>query len=300
GARATAAYLLAVRGATQEMLVQHFETLAGYPAMPAHAGPPPPVPSYLEHTPPLDLGVAELVTPRGAGLPGYLPAGFPMQPVYGGEVRLVIWREGDCPGETCRLQAIVHTTQAIAASAGADYSPELVGQIMLATQGYGGHAPPGSGDRLRGAIFDVANPAGNVVGVVGVSASLDTTLFNQFVRQGDTRPVRLHNRLDVTGLISSATGLTLNTSVTPGDACPFEGAYATSARQALAMCMTGVWFELVQYVVTGQLNDLPDGSVLPVVDCPVNMQPFLRLGLHAVDVTMRGADVDVRGSLQGS
>jgi len=88
GARATAAYLLAVRGATQEMLVQHFETLAGYPAMPAHAGPPPPVPSYLEHTPPLDLGVAELVTPRGAGLPGYLPAGFPTQPVYGGEVRV--------------------------------------------------------------------------------------------------------------------------------------------------------------------------------------------------------------------
>lgn len=300
GAKATASYLLAMRGAAQEMLVQNFDTLAGYPAVPEYAGATPPVPAYLQAALPLNLGVAELMSPRAAGLPGYLPAGFPARPVYGGEARLAVWREGDCPGASCMLHAIVYTTQAIATEAGIDYSPELVGQIMLATQGYGGHAPPGAPERLRGAIFDVANPVGSVVGVVGVSASLDTTLFNQFVRHGETRAVRLRNRLDVAGMISSATGLALDTAVTPGDACASEGAYATSARQTLSMCLTGVWFELVRYVVTGQASDLADGAPLPAVSCPANMQPFLRLGLQALDVTMSGPDVDVQGVLQGS
>lgn len=299
GAQATARYLLAMRGATQEMLVQHFDALAGYPEPPEGYGPAAPMPAYLAQPMPLSLGVAELALPRADGQPGYLPAGFPTRPVYGGEVRVRIWREGTCPGEHCRLQAIVHTTAAVAADGG-HYSPELVGQIIMASEGYGGHAPPNAPQRLRGAVFDVDNPMGGVAGIVGVAASLDTTLFNQFVRHGDTRPVWLQNRLHVQGAIASSTGLALQTAVTPGDACSSEGLYATSVRQSLAMCLTGIWFELARYVVTGQQNDLAHGAVLPAPACPGGMQPFIRVGLQGVDITATGADIDVRGILAGS
>lgn len=299
GAQATARYLLALRGATQEMLVQHFDRLAGYPEPPEGYGHATPLPAYLAHPMPLDLGVADLVLPRADGEPGYLPADFPARPVYGGDARVRVWREGECPGEHCRLQAIVHTTAAVGADA-TGYSPELVGQIIMASEGYGGHAPPNAPQRLRGAVFDVANPMGDEVGIVGVAATLDTTLFHQFVRHGDTRPVLLRNRLHVEGTIASGGGLVLQTTVIPGDACMSEGLYATSVRQSLAMCLTGVWFELARYVVTGQQSDLAHGAVLPAPDCPGGMQPFMRAGLQSVDVTASGADIDVRGILAGS
>ncbi len=302
GARATARYLLAVKGATQEMMVEHFDSLAGYPAPPAGSpgavgGSPP---SWLVQAMPLELTVAQLKAPRAAGEPGYLAADFPDRPVYGDQLRIRLWRDGSCPGSACKLQAVVHTTAPVRASADVAYSPELIGEIMLATEGYGGHAPPGAAQRLRGAIFDVPNPLGNTAGVVAVSASLDTTLFHQFVRQGDTRPVWLQNRLDVAGVLASATGLLLEAAVSPGAACSQEGLYATTARQSLAMCMTGVWFELTRYVVTGVAADLPHGAALPQPACQGGMQPFVRVALQGLDVTLSGADIEVRGALSGS
>lgn len=299
GAQATARYLLTMRGATHEMLVQHFDKLAGYPDPPEGYGASVALPAYLDQPLPLDLGVAELVSARGEGQPGYLPADFPLRPVYGGEARVRIWREGDCPGEHCRLEAVVHTTEPISAD-GAEHSPELIGQVIMASDGYGGHAPSNAPQRLRGAVFDVANPMGELAGVVGVTAALDTTLFHQFVRQGDTRPIWLRNRLHVAGTIASASGLALQTEVTPGDACLLDGLYASSVRQSLVMCLTGVWFELARYVVTGQRHDLQHGAVLPEPECPGGMQAFMRVGLQSLDVDVPGADIQIRGVLAGS
>lgn len=299
GARATARYLLSVKGAVQAMTVEHFDHLAGYPPPPGVTAPPA-APDWLFGPMPLDVGIAQLRQPRADGQPGYLPAHFPETPVYGDAVRVRIWREGSCPGESCRLQAIVHTLAPVRASGELAYSPELVGQVLMATEGYGGHAPPGSPGYIRGAIFNVPNPAGEVAGIVAVSASLDTTLFHQFVRQGDTRQVWLQNTLDVAGAMSTATGLMLNTAVQAGAPCTQEGMYASTARQSLAMCMTGVWFELTRYVVTGMAGDLVSGETLVPPQCQGSMQPFVRVALQSLDVTLDGDSIDVRGRVSGS
>src|SRR5690606_9668721 len=106
----------------------------------------------------------------------------------------------------------------------------------------------GAPQRIRGAVFNVPNPVGAVPGIVAVSAALDTTMFHQFVRQGDTRAVWLQNSLDVAGPLTSRTGLVLETGVTPGAACDRDGMYAASSRQTLAVCLSRVWFELHRYV----------------------------------------------------
>lgn len=300
GAQATARYLLSVKGAVQAMTVEHFDHLAGYPPPPAGVGPQPVTPVWLLGTMPLDVGIAQLRQPRADGRPGFLSADFPDAPVYGEEVRVRLWREGACPGESCRLQAIVHTMAPVRASEDLDYSPELVGQVVMASEGYGGHASPGAPGYIRGAIFNVPNPVGEMVGIVAVSASLDTTLFHQFVRQGDTRQVWLQNTLDVADAISTSTGLTLNTAVQAGASCNREGMYASTATQSLAMCMTGVWFELTRYVVTGMAGDLVSGAALAPPQCQGSMQPFVRVALQGLDVTLDGSSIDVRGRVSGS
>lgn len=299
GARATARYLLAVKGAGQAMMVEHFDRLAGYPLPPEseeHAG----LPAWLGQPMPLSLSVAQLRQARPDGRPGYLPADFPESPAYGEQVRLRVWREGTCPGESCRLQAIVHTTAPVRAGTGVAYSPELVGEVMLGSDGYGGHSPPGAPGYIRGAVFNVPNPAGSVAGIVAVSASLDTTMFHQFVRQGDTRRVWLQNTLDVVGAVSTTTGLRLDTAVRSGEPCAGEGMYASTASQSLAVCMTGVWFELTRYVVTGIAADLASGAVLAIPHCQGSMQPFVRVALQSVDVMLDGSDIDIRGRVSGS
>nr|MBF0684794.1 prepilin-type N-terminal cleavage/methylation domain-containing protein [Pseudomonas sp.] len=299
GARATARYLLSVKGAVQAMMVEHFDHLAGYP--PPFGGTPSPAPpAWLAAAMPLDLSIAQLRQPRADGQPGYLSADFPDHPVYGEQASVRLWREGACPGEACRLQAIVHTTAPVRAADELAYSPELVGEVMMASEGFGGHSPPGAPGYIRGAIFNVPNPVGEAVGIVAVSASLDTTMFHQFVRQGDTRQVWLQNSLDVVGAVSTATGMVLNTVVEPGASCAHEGMYASTARQSLAMCMTGVWFELTRYVVTGMTADLISGAQLTPPHCQGSMQPFVRVALQSVDVTLDGSRIDVKGRVSGS
>lgn len=293
GARATASYMLTVRGAVQKLLVQYFDylTLEDETVTP---------PTYLTRPMPLDIGVADLTAPAGPGVSGFLEPGFPQRPPYGGEVRIRIWRDGACPGHDCQIRALVHTSEPMRATGEEGHRPDLVGTFMLAAQGYGGHAPPNNPERIRGAVFDAPNPAGAVPGIVAVSASLDATMFHQFVRHGETRPVHLRNALEVSGTVTTRSGLHLATGVAPGDSCPVEGVYAQTASQLLAVCQTGVWFELTRYVVQGVAGDLRNGAALPLPSCPEGVQGFLQLGLQVVDVTLDGGDIDVRGTLRGT
>lgn len=294
-AEATAAYLMTLRGATQAMMVHYFEPLLGFPA----PDPSRELPAVLAGAWPKTLSVGDLQQAEPAGGGAFLPAGFPQRPPLGAGVQVHVMREGSCPGQTCRLRALVHTTDALRAT-GLDHSPELVGAFMLATQGYGAHAPGHAPERLRGALLDVANPAGPVAGVVAVTADLEATHFHQFVRQGDSRPIRLQNTLDVEGQLSTSSGLRLNTAVQPGAACSLPQAYARSQSGALATCLSGVWFELQRYVVQGWQADLGEGDALPQPQCPSPLQSFLRLVMQRSAIDVGGHDIDVRGRLSGS
>ncbi|GAA5233806.1 hypothetical protein FOZ76_07050 [Verticiella sediminum] len=289
GAQSTGRLLLVARGALQRLMVEHYDWLLGYEG----AAEPP---DWLAQPLPLDVDAAPLLQAEDA----VLEAGEPRRPAYGASLRIRLWREHECPGPACRLRALVYTAEPVRAEAALDYSPELVGAIMLSTDGYGGHAPPGVPERLRGALFDAANPVGAVAGIVAVSADLDATPFHQFVRHGDDRPVRLRNRLEVDGLLVAGSGVQLPTGVEPGAACPGEGVYARSARGALAVCTVGVWFEIGRYVVQGEAGGLRSGEPVPEPSCPPGTTPFTRLGLQALDHRIAGGDIDVRGDLRGT
>ncbi len=295
-ARITAAVFLTVRGAVQATLVRHFDALAGYP--PA-AVPRPAPPDYLQGPPPWDFAAHQLQRTDPDGATATLPAAVVVTPPLGGDVRVRIDRVGSCPGTDCRLQAFVYGSGPLRQTDAAEYSAAMVGAFMLASQGYGGHAPPDNADRLRGALFDVANPLGAVTGVVAVAADLEATTFHQFVRQGDRREVWLQNALHVEGEIDTATGLRWHTAVTPGDGCTPDGRYARTSRNTLGVCLTGIWFELDRYVVQGRQGGLADGDAVPQPSCPGGTQPFMELALEDVDVALRGADIDVRGQVSG-
>lgn len=298
-AEATAAYLMSLRGATQAMMVHYFEPLLGFPA----PDPSRELPAVLAGAWPKLLSVGDLLlagpVSAVAGAGAYLPTGFPQRPPLGAEAQIRLTREGSCPGETCRLQALVHTTEPLRAT-GLDHSPELVGAFMLATRGYGAHAPAHAPERLRGALLDVPNPVGPVAGVVAVTADLEASHFHQFVRQGDSRAIRLQNTLDVEGQLSTSSGLRLNTAVQPGAACSLAHTYARSQSGVLATCLSGVWFELQRYVVQGWQAELGEGDALPQPQCPSPLQPFTRLVMQRSVIEVGGHDIDVRGQLSGS
>lgn len=294
GAEATANYLMMVRGATQALMVHYFEPLLGYAA-----GPAPALPVFLQGAWPQQFGVAELQQALADGEPGFLAPGFPAVPPLGEAVRVRLWREGTCPGSGCRLLAVVHTVAPLR-SGQADYSPALVGALMLATAGFGAHAPPNAPERLRGALLDIVNPMGPVVGIVAVNASLEATHFHQFVRQGDARPIWLQNRLSVQGEVATATGLTLDTEVAVGGPCNLPRGYARTASGTLASCLSGAWFELDRYVVQGMTAALREGDIVPAAQCPPPAQPFVHLALMQLDVQVSGSQIQVQGNVTGA
>ncbi len=296
-ARATGALFLTVRGAVQAALVRHFDALAGYPSP---AVPRAELPVHFQGEPPWDFSAQRLQIADPDGVAATLPAAVQVGSTLAGEVRIRVERIGSCPGEDCQLRAIVYGSEPLRQTGASGHSAVLVGSFMLATQGYGGHAPPGHPERVRGALFDVANPLGAVPGMVAVTADLETTPFHQFVRQGDRREVWLQNALHVEGEIDTATGLSWNTAVVPGDICSSDGRYARTARGTLGVCLTGIWFELDRYVVQGRQGNLADGDPVPQPSCPGGTQAFVEVALQDVDVALRGADIDVRGQVSGS
>lgn len=298
-AMATGRYLLTVRGAVQALTSEHFGQLTGVPVA-AGAADEVPLPAWLVAGPVVDVAASLLREPRAPGQAGFLAAGFPANPPLGGEARIRIAQVGTCPGADCRLESLVYTRDPIRTPGQTGYDASLLGQVMLATEGYGGNAREPEPGRLRGPLFDQPNPQGAVPGIAAVTASLEATLFNQFVRQGDTRPVWLRNTLSVAGEVQTEAGLVLATAVVPGSACAVERAYASSAHHTLAVCRGGLWFELTRYVVTWRAAALADGAQIPAPACPVGASAFVQVALRDVDVDMRGADVQVRGALNGT
>lgn len=297
-ATATGRYLLAVRGAVHAALADHWLVMRDEPALPDAL----PAPAWLTGMWPLDITVANLKQPKAPGVAGYLPANHPDRPPLGDDVRVRLTRTGTCPPDpasSCDIEAVVYTTAPMRSSTRWAFNPDLVAEVMMATEGYGGHARGTEPDRLRGPIFNVENPVGAVTGIVGVSASLETTLWHQFVRQGDTRHIQLRNALTVAGEITTQTGLLLDTAIAPGDSCTMDGAYASTTRHTLATCRGNVWFDLGQYVVTYQGSRLASGASVPQPSCPTGV-PFATVALSNTHIVATPPDLNMQGVVTGN
>ncbi len=300
-ARATAQYLLSVREGVVAALIRHEAAFSLTDVSSA--------PSGIYETPPswagftgdsISISVKDL---KDAQL---LSATFPETPPLGRSVVIRFLREpGTCPGIGCQVEAFVYTCWPLAkpgvqtvvdpttcpAAPSARFSANLVGAAIEQTKGLGGSnaADPTLvvGTLINKTAVQLGIPAGSP-GHLVVAASLNTTPFGQFLRQGEIRPAYLN------------TGLVLNNKVVPNSTCGPEGMFASSAAGTLAQCKSGQWFELASYVVTSAQSLANGAQVVPPV-CPgPAMEPFTYASIETLDVTMTGTDVNVRGSQNGT
>ncbi|OVZ54350.1 hypothetical protein CDO44_26780 [Pigmentiphaga sp. NML080357] len=189
-AQATGTYLLTVKGAMDGYLVQHYDALArGHDI----------------------AGVATPLAPTLGELraAGFLQAAFPDRTPFNQAVAVRIERSGVCPGTGCRMDALVHTTTPLKTPSSPEPNADLMAQVVMASGGFGGAAYVNQPSVVRGATYAVANPLGATAGIVGALASLDTTMFQQFVRMRDTRNPDLQGGLDVQGAVRLHDSLTL-------------------------------------------------------------------------------------------
>lgn len=310
----TGTYMKTVRGAVIKGLGTYEAALGLVDTSKAPAGLYPTPPAWAVFS-----GEEQTVQVRDLKQSGLLPNDFPERSPLGRSVYIKLLRPaGTCPGIGCEIRGFVVTcwpistplerkafdsTTCPAAPANLEYSERLIGGVIASADGFGGTNVMDS-TKVRGTLMDVPEtvlgiPAGSG-GHVVVAASLNATSFNQFVRQGDVRPIFLNNTLQVAGSISTDTGLLLNTKVESKQPCDREGMYSTSLLGNLAQCRGGQWFELTSYVVTS-MQSLANGAPVPAPICPGgNATAFMYASLEKTDVTMTGTDVNVRGTQNGT
>lgn len=312
GAEATGRYLISVRSALISALSTYDAAITQVDTSAAPPGVYPDPPAWAVFS-----GTLQTVSVKDLKDSGLLSSSFPDTPPLGRSVHAAILRSGVCPGDTCKVEAYVYTcwpisdsqsagainnTTCPAAPAGGDYDPSMVGVVMGATDGYGGtnYLAPAT---MRGPLYSVPTTSlglpANSPGIVAVLASLDGTMFNQFVRQGDTRHIYLKDNLTVSKKVSAGDGLLLPTNSVVGQVCTGEGTYGTSTRSSFVVCTGGRWFELNNHILLSS-KSMANGETVTPTSCPgANMEPFSYASLQNTDVTMTGSDIAITGTLAG-
>lgn len=235
-ARAAGVWMLELKRGLDNMLRQHFDSLAeGVPALDPNG-----VPLY-----------ADLLAPRLAELKahGHLPAGFPDTGAMGAGVAIRVLRDARCPGAGCRLDALAYGTEPVLAAGGT--APDLmrIGAAIEAAGGYGGSA---SAARVRGANFDFANPPAPGMpalppGTLVVWAGFGTADYDLYVRRHDPRDPELRGPLSVAGDLSSQGRLQIGEylavggTAVAGTACSGTGLFARATAGGLLECRGGRW-----------------------------------------------------------
>jgi len=310
-AEATGRYLLRLRGALINLQIKHEAWLHAIDVATAPPGtyPTPPPWSWQasDNAQVLRGTVQDLIDDR------LLPDDMPRFTPLGEHARFVLVRQGTCPGADCQVQAFAYTCHPISRQASSrsaacstptgmrtQVAPALLGKVMFATDGYGGHDITPQ-QRVRGKLFEARRTwfaFSSQTGHAVVTASLDTTPFAQFLRQGDTRPVVLRNQLSVDGLIQTNTGLLFTQTVADGAPCQPEGMMGSTGI-TLAVCLNGQWAALSNHLVAGVIQNLSHDAYVPPPVCPAPTMPWRHVAITATDVTVSGGDLDVQGTTSG-
>ncbi|WOF81541.1 hypothetical protein P5704_026960 (plasmid) [Pseudomonas sp. FeN3W] len=312
-AESTGKYMLSVRGATLSAISAHIDALQknDVSGLPLGTLPEPPSWAVFE-------GDSTVISVRDLKNAGFLRSDFPDAPPLGRSVHISLQRsDAACPGLHCSVDAYVYTCWPISTAkprgyididtcspppSGVEFNNNLIGSAIMATNGYGGSNSINA-SKFNGPLFNIDSsvlglPA-NSPGHLAVSASLNSTMHNQYVRQGDTRNIRLLGDLGVKGTLTTDKGMKITEKAVPGASCNEEGLYVTSANNALLSCMGSRWFPMNAYSVQSS-SILQNNEILPAITCPANTQPFAMASLSTMDATMTGSDIDIRGNLSGS
>lgn len=236
-ARATGAWMLEIRHAAYRMLARHFDTLSEGK---------PPVGSAGE------LLYADMYAPTVAEFKaqGLLPQGFPESAPMGGTARIRLATPSACPGEACRVDALIYASMALSDRQG---RPDMMRMAVFADAagGYGGYATAGAESRLRGKAFDFPNPHASEAeplpaGTPILWAGMDLATAAQYVRRFDERDPQLKGELTVAG---SVTGKRLKADeyvqisgqAVAGSACSPDGLVGRAPDGSLLSCQGGMW-----------------------------------------------------------
>lgn len=243
-ARSAGVWMAQVRLAAAGMLARHFDAWANGAAPLDDAG-------AALFADPLSPTVAEL---RSLA---HLPGDFPETSALGFGAQVRVLRGGDCPGERCRIDALVYSATPVL-KRGAR-SPDLVGlaSVIEAAGGYGGAVWPETPGQARGAAFNFGNPlmpgapayapgtvalwagAGPELGADPVPAFPD---LEPFVRIGDARDPVLAGSLTVAASVAAGAYLRVGARGQPGHACGLaNGTMASTDAGELLACQSGVW-----------------------------------------------------------
>ncbi|MCD0501903.1 pilus assembly FimT family protein [Bordetella petrii] len=235
-ARAAGVWMMELKRGLDNMLRQHFDSLAeGVPVTGENGA--------VLYANPLAPQLAELRAQ------GHLPAGFPDTSTLNGTVEIRIMRDARCPGAGCRLDALAYTAQPLLSPDGS--APDLM-RIGAAIEAANGHAGTATADRIRGASFDFPNPPGFGIpqlapGSLAVWAGYGTADYDLFVRRRDTRNPDLRSDLSASGSIQAGGRLiageylSLGGTAVAGQPCPAGSALVARGATGLLDCRDGLW-----------------------------------------------------------
>ena len=259
-AQAAGIWMVEIRHGVLQMLGSHFDALAKGETPRAASG-------EVLFDDPLNPGIEALKRA------GHLPASFPTRSAMGLSARVVVLRDRRCPGEGCRLDALVHTDAPVLDRGRVDSMG--IAQMLMATQGWGGQVAARAPGRLVGTAVDMPNPVAPgspawPVGTVVAWAGLDRESTRQYLRVGDTRDpafrgsvtvagklegAAVHSRSEVRAdgrvisaedIISGRNLLATNLvqagqTVAVGSACSDTGALGRDAAGQVTACVAGTW-----------------------------------------------------------
>jgi hypothetical protein len=200
------------------------------------------------------LGYADWARPRLAELKaaGLLSAGFPESGVRGLGATIRIMRSGPCPGNECRVEALVHSSRALPDAMASPSGEQLVAQWLLAAQGQGGAVLRGRSHQIGGAAFQFPNPPVPGLdplpdGTVAMAVTAEQLAATDYLRVRDSRDPDLQGTATVKGDIHARASvnvqgyLSIGAEATERTACPADGLMARAAYGALLVCWGNVW-----------------------------------------------------------
>lgn len=195
-AQGSGTYIQQVAAAAEQHALTNYEALAAGTDVPSTA-------DDLHPT------IPELIVEKMGLNPGF-PSGPGSMPTRQ-EVRIDVLKQ-NCPGANCTLQTLVCTTTPVTlGSANVRYD---LAQVMVDLQrGIGGQSLQTNGATIRGPVLNTPNPFGNVPGIVCGSSTVNTALFQQFVRVRDTRDPNLQGNFTVEGATTLNGPTTVNNNL---------------------------------------------------------------------------------------
>ncbi|AEC19956.1 putative prepilin protein [Pusillimonas sp. T7-7] len=242
GAQAHAAWMLSLKKAVQGYIERYAGALAdaGHGAALNGAG-------YGDWALPT---IAELKAD------GLLSPGFPEHVRPGGSATVRLMRHGSCPGNNCRIEALIHADTPFLKKRSGHIDEQMVAQWLMASQGWGGWVDGKRPGVVGGAAFEYANPPwpGSPLPAGTVALALTAGQLHKldFLRVGDERDPNFQADATVQGTIQTGTDmrvqryLYLNTLEQAQQPCVDDGAISREANGGVLICLNQYWLPLAR------------------------------------------------------